>query len=646
MNNGIKVMKDIIEKLNKASEAYYKYDKPIMSDKEYDDLYDALTSIEKTSGIVMSNSPTRKVQGYTLEGLKKVEHSKPMLSANKTKDIEDIRKFIGNNSFYASMKLDGLTTLLRYENGEFKQGITRGNGTIGEDVTEACKFISNIPMKIPYKESLEIRGETVISWDEFKRVNEIVPEPYSHPRNLASGTLRNLDLNTIKERNLSFIGFECVSGIDWDDKYIILDVLNDMGFETVKRCKGNIEECVEQLKPEEYEYPVDGIIFELESRKLSKSLGATGHHENCRMALKWADELYETTLRDVIWQTSKSGLINPVAIFDSVDLDGAVTTKATLHNISYIKDLELGIGDIIQVYRANMVIPKVHDNLTRSNTLMLPTKCPCCGGDVKIQDSGNSKSLICTNPTCPAKILNRLKHFVSRDAINIEGMSEATLQKFIELGFISSFKDIYYLKNYYNKLVTIEGFGKKSIDKLLNSIEKSREISLSHFIYSLSIPLIGKVASKQVEDCFNGNTDMPDIISELSNPDTLNGIQGFGTEMRKSISDFFNINSMEIFELSEEFTFKTVKKSINLSSSIAGKTFVITGSVEHFKNRNELKEKIETMGGRVSGSVSKNTDYLINNDTTSNSSKNKKAKELGIKIISEEEFLGLIKEAK
>ena len=646
MNDVIKIMKDIIGKLNKASEAYYKYDKPIMSDKEYDDLYDTLTSIEKTSGIIMSNSPTRKVQGYILEGLSKVEHSKPMLSANKTKDIKDIRKFVDNNNFYASMKLDGLTTILRYENGEFKQGITRGNGIIGEDVTEACKFISNIPMKIPYKESLEIRGETVISWDEFKRVNEIVPEPYSHPRNLASGTLRNLDLNTIKDRNLSFIVFECVSGVDWDDKYIVLDVLNDMGFETVKRCKGNIEECVERLKPEEYEYPVDGIIFELASRKLSKSLGATGHHENCRMALKWADELYETTLRNVVWQTSKSGLINPVAIFDPVDLDGAITTKATLHNVSYIEDLELGIGDRIQVYRANMVIPKVHNNLTRSNTLMLPTKCPCCGGEVKIQDSGNSKSLICTNPTCSAKILNRLKHFVSRDAINIEGMSEATLQKFIELGLISSFKDIYYLKNYYNKLVTIEGFGKKSIDKLLNSIEKSRETSLSHFIYSLSIPLIGKVASKQVEDYFNGNTDMPDIISELSNPNTLNGIQGFGTEMRKSISDFFNINSLEIFKLSEEFVFKAANKSTNLTSSIIGKIFVITGSVEHFKNRNELKEKIEIMGGKVSGSVSKNTDYLINNDTTSKSSKNKKAKEFGIKIISEEEFLELIKEAK
>lgn len=642
MNEFIENMKCIISKLNQASEAYYKYDNSIMSDKEYDDLYDKLLSLENTTGITMANSPTKKVQGYILDGLKKVKHSKPMLSANKTKDISDIQRFVGDNDFYASMKLDGLTTLLRYENGKFKQGITRGNGIIGEDVTEACKFISNIPLKIPYKEKLEIRGETVISWEEFNRINNIISEPYSHPRNLAAGTLRNLNMNVVKDRNLSFVVFECVSGIDRDNKYTTLNALDEMGFETVKRCKLSIENSVEYLKPENYKYPADGIIFEIESKSLSKSLGATNHHENCRIALKWTDQLYETTLTNILWQTSKSGLINPVAIFEPVDLDGAITTRATLHNISYIENLQLGIGDIIQVYRANMVIPKIHNNLTRSNTWQLPTKCPCCEGDVKIQDSGNSKALICANPNCGAKLINRFKHFCSRDAINIEGMSEVTLQKFINRGFLSSFKDIYYLKDKYSKLINIEGFGVKSIDKLLNSIEKSRKTTLGRFIYSLSIPLIGKNASNQIEKYFKEIDFLKkdDISNGIS---VLKDIQGFGEEMCKSIDNFLKSNIKEILSLAEEFEFITPNKTNVSFDAMENKIFVITGNVNYFKNRNELKEKIESMGGKVTSTVTNKTDYLINNDINSKSSKNQKAKMLNVPIITEEEFLNMIK---
>lgn len=643
MNDNISNMKEIISKLNNASVEYYKYDSPIMTDKEYDDLYDELTVLEDKTGIIMANSPTRKVQGYVLEGFKKVLHSKPMLSAAKTKNIQDIKEFIGDNSYYASYKLDGLTTCLRYENGEFVKAITRGNGIIGEDVTEACRFIPNVPMKIPYEQPLEVRGETVVSWPEFERINKTLTEPYSHPRNLAAGTLRNLNLDIVKERNLSFVVFECVSDIKWDDKYTMLDVLDDMGFETVKRCRRSVEDSVKKLTPERYDYPSDGIIFEIESRKISKSLGATEHHENCRMALKWADELYETTLRDIVWQTSKSGLINPVAVFDPVDLDGAMTTRATLHNVSYIEDLQLGIGDTIQVYRANMVIPKVHDNLTRSNTWKLPSKCPCCGSSVNLKTSNRSKMLYCTNTDCLSKIVGKLAHFCSRDAINIEGISEETLWLLVQRGWVKSFKDLYNLseENIETLKYNTVGFGKKSTEKLINSIEKSRKTTLSRFIYSLSIPLVGKTAGKTIEDHCRSFEGLTSCYLTGFRWETLSGI---GFEIATSLDDYFREHYEEIVELSKEFVFENNHDSQDdIVSTINGKIFVITGKVETFKNRNELKEKIEKAGGKVSGSVTNKTDYLINNDVTSKSSKNQTAKKLGVPIISEAEIVAMLK---
>lgn len=498
-------IKELVSILQKASYAYYGLDSPLMTDKEYDDLYDELSALEKETNCLLAGSPTVKVQGFVLDGFTKVKHTKPMLSANKTKDTNEIEKFVSGKSFYGSYKLDGLTVVVRYKNGEFIQGITRGNGIEGEDVTEQCRFIKNLPMNIPYKKDLELRGECVISWDEFRRINKNLDTSYSHPRNLAAGTLRNLDLNIIKERNLSFVAFECVTDMKKDSKSATLIDVHNMGFEIVPITKLNsaVNQVNDALQPEFYQYPTDGIIFELDSRRLSESLGATSHHECCRMALKWEDELYDTVLEDIEWNTSKTGLINPVAVFEPVDLDGAITTRATLHNVSYIENLQLGIGDTIQVYRVNMVIPKVHSNLTMSNTWKLPDKCPCCRGDVEIHNENGSKTLHCTNPDCKAKLLGKLVHFVSKNAINIDGLSEQTLQKFIDLRWLESFKDIYYLSEHKNEMYKLDGFGKKSVDKLLESIEKSRNTTLDRFIYGLCIPLIGRTASKDIANNFN-----------------------------------------------------------------------------------------------------------------------------------------------
>ena len=642
----IKRVKELNEQLQKASYAYYGQDNPIMSDKEYDDLYNELANLEKVTGCILAGSPTQKVQGYVLEGFKKVEHSKPMLSADKTKDINEIKKFINNEDFYCSYKLDGLTLVVKYIDGKFTQGITRGNGLVGEDVTEQCRFIKNLPMQISNKNPIELRGECVISWEEFRRINRQLDMPYSHPRNLAAGTLRNLDLNIVKERNLSFVVFEMVHP-SFIHKWDGLKVLEELGFECVGRAKGRVEDCIEGMQPEFYKYPTDGLIFEINSSELSKFLGSTSHHECCRMALKWEDELYDTTLKDIEWNTSKTGMINPVAVFEPVDLDGAITTRATLHNISYIENLQLGIGDTIQVYRANMVIPKVHSNLTMSNTWKLPDKCPCCGGKVEIHNENGSKTLHCINSECKAKLLGKLVRFVSKNAINIDGLSEQTVQKFIDLGWLKSFKDIYYLSEHKEEMYKLDGFGKKSVDKLLESIEKSRDTTLDRFIYGLCIPLIGRTASKEIALCCKkvAINNMWDDIYAFCNygPFYPSELNGFGEVMCKSLNEYISENRNIIMKLSKEFNMKNVTKLEQKEESLLNKSFVITGSLNYYKNRNELVNIIEQLGGKVSGSISAKTNYLINNDTESNSSKNKKAKELGIPIISEGEFIQMIK---
>ena len=635
-------MEKLIETLNEASEAYYLNDNPIMSDKEYDDLIEKLKSMERETGVTLSNSPLNKVQGNVAEGFKKVKHSKPMLSAAKTKSQTEIEKFVRDKDYYASFKLDGCTLVVKYQDGLFKQGITRGNGTIGEDVTEACRYIKNLPMQISYKGDLELRGECVISWEEFHRINKTLVKPYLHPRNLAAGTLRNLNTDIVKERNLACVIFECVTeSFGTDNKYNNLNNIEDLGFEIVKRTELNpsVIVALDNLLPESYLYPVDGLVFELNSNKLSKSLGATSHHECCRMALKWKDELHTTVLRQIKWNTTKTGLINPIAVFDPVDLEGALTSKATLHNISYIKKLQLGIGDKIEVYRSNMVIPRVHNNLTRSNTFRIPTECPCCGAETVIVNNNESEFLKCKGENCKAKLLGKLTHFVSKNAINIEGLSEQTLEKLIELDWVKSFKDIYRLDYLRLDLKELEGFGDKSVDKLLDNIEKSRKTDLSRVLYAQSIPLIGKSASKDIASYCHHNIQT--FINFMNVYYDFTVIDGFGSEMQKSLSNWWKDNEDEFVNLIKEFTFEKVEEKSN-GVGLSGKVFVVTGSLNHYKNRNELVNVIESLGAKVSGSVSAKTSYLINNDVTSTSGKNKKAKDLNIPIISEEDFLKMI----
>ena len=636
-------IKELVELLNKASEAYYKYDNPIMSDKEYDALMDELEALEKSESLILASSPTQKVQGYILEGLNKIEHSKPMLSAAKTKDVNEIKKFLGPQPFYCSYKLDGLTLVVRYSNGKFVQAITRGTGLVGEDVTEQAKMISNLPITIPYVSDLELRGECVISWEQFNKVNETLEEPYSHPRNLAAGTLRNFDTNIVRNRKLSYIVFECVSDLHdedqiFDSKWDELGFLDYLGFETVERCHGKVEDCVEEMPPEAYSYPVDGLIFEMCMKSYSKTLASTNHHEGCRMALKWADSTYETVLRDVEWNPTRTGLISPVAIFDEVDLDGALTTRATLHNVSIIKQLELGIGDTITVYRSNMVIPKIDDNLTRSNTLEIPKACPCCGLATVIKNTDNSQVLMCVNSNCAAKRIAQFENFVSRKAMNIDGLSTATLELFISNGYLKEFKDIYRLSTHHDKLVNLPGFGAKSVEKLLQAIEKSRKVKLSNYIVALGIPGVGSSAAKTISDYFHG--DYYAFEKAMENRFDWTKLSDFGQKTSDNINQWWSNQTSAVYFLPTELEFEEIDERIVEDNPFTGKTLCVTGKLHHF-TRESINEKITLLGANAAGSVSKKTDWLITNEQ-SGSSKYKKAIELGIPIITEDEFLKMI----
>jgi DNA ligase (NAD+) len=641
--NKIETIKNLTAKMLQYCDEYYNLDRPTISDAEYDKKFDELKSLEDETGFWLANSPTRKVQGQVLDCFTKVKHSKPMLSAAKTKDINEIKRFIGNQPFYCSYKLDGLTLVVRYENGEFVQAVTRGNGEIGEDVTAQAMMISNLPMHIDYNDKLELRGECVISWKNFHKINESLDEPYSHPRNLAAGSLRQLDTNITKQRNLSYVVFECVSDLYdnnalFDSKLDELGYLDCLGFETVGRCTGNIDDCIEGMQPEWYQYPCDGLIFEMCMKSYSKTLPVTAHHEGCRMALKWADEMYETTLRDVEWNPTRSGLIAPVAIFDEIDLDGALTTRATLHNLSIIEQLELGIGDVITVYRSNMVVPKVYDNLTRSNTLTIPITCPCCGDPTEIKYTDNSKVLMCTNLNCAAKKLAQFTHFVSRKCMNIDGLSEKTLELLISHGFLHNYKDIYHLKKYRDRLILLDGLGVKSVDKLLDSIEKSRDVTLDRFITALGIPNVGSSAAKAISKQFDG--DHYKFVMALSNGYDFTQISDFGEITNKSLHDWWDSKDEMVELLPMEMNFIVEEETTVSDNPFVGKTLVVTGKLNHF-TRDSINEKIASLGAKAAGSVSKKTDFLITNEA-SGSSKYKKAVELGIPVISEEEFLNMI----
>ena len=645
--NKIDKIKELTEELLLYCHEYYDLDNPSISDVEYDKKFDELKQIEDEANFWLANSPTRKVQGEVLDGFQKITHSKPMLSAAKTKDINEIEKFIGNNNFYCSYKLDGLTLVCIYENGKFKQAITRGTGLIGEDVTEQAKMIENLPMHIPYDGYLELRGECVVSWENFHKINKGLNEPYSHPRNLAAGSLRNLDTSITKQRKLSYVVFECVSDLYdnnnniIDKKWLELYFLKDLGFTTVLiGVDLSIKDLVKVMTPELCPYPVDGLIFEMTSKKYSKSLASTSHHEGCRMALKWADSTYETVLRDVVWDVGRSGVISPVAIFDEVDLDGALTTKATLHNLSIIENLELGIGDTITVYRSNMVIPKIDDNLTRSNTLIIPNTCPCCGSKAEVKYTDNSKFLMCTNPNCPAKLLAKFTHFVSRNCANIDGLSEKTLEQLISAGFLHTYRDIYHLSEHSDKLIQLEGLGEKSVSTLLKSIKKSRDIKLENFIAALSIPNIGLSAAKTISNYFNGNEE--DFMIAYENNFDWTVLDDFGEVMANSLNEYLSGNYDDVINLTGEFNFLIPTKAEIKENPFNGKTLCVTGKLNHF-TRDSINAKIAELGAKAAGSVSSKTDYLITNEQ-SGSSKYKKAIELHIPIITEDEFLKMIGE--
>lgn len=649
--NKVERIKHLIKILSHASDCYYNSE-PIMSDYDWDEKYEELENLERETGITYPNSPTQNV-GYTVvDEIKKTVLDHPMLSLDKTKSSSELRKFAGSNPCILSVKCDGLSTSLYYKNGKLTKASTRGNGEEGSDVLTNVLTISNIPHEIPYKEDLIIDGETIIGWDTFEKINEKLPpdNKYKHPRNLVSGSLTLLDSKEAANRNMRFIAWRVIKGFEHKSVFEDLKEAEKNGFETVPSYTyvdsadgETIDEMLEAIrnKADKANIPYDGAVMAIDDYKIGESMGRTQKFFRHSIAYKYENELFETVLRDIEWNTSKTGLINPVAIFDPVDLGGAVTTRATLHNLTYIKNMMLGIGDRIRIYRSNEVIPKVHDSIDKSGNITIPTTCPVCRGETKIVKDNDSEVLICTNSNCPGKLLGKLKSAASKNALNIDGFSEATIQKFINLGWLKSIRDIYHLSEHLSEMYNLDGFGKKSVDKLLKAIEDSRKIKFSSFLYAQSIPLIGDSASKQISKFCNDDFDTFTRYMIENGASVFSSIEGIGDEMVKSLRNWWDINCSEFTDFGiEEMHF--IKKEHIVSNStidLTGKTFVITGSLTHFKNRDEMKEKIESLGGKVSGSVSAKTTALINNDVNSTSSKNTKAKSLNIPILSEEDFI-------
>ncbi len=647
-----------VRELNRASEAYYNTGQPIMSDYEFDKKIEELKQWEEETGIVLSNSPTHNVGYLVADELKEVKHNHLMLSLDKTKSVDELIEFLGDKNGFLSVKCDGLTTSLHYINGELIGAETRGDGVAGTECLQNVLTMKNVPKEIPYKDELIIDGETIIGWDTFREINDKLPEDkkYKHPRNLVSGSLQLLDSKEAASRNMRFVAWRVIKGFEHKSVFFDLKRAESNGFEIVPMWsysnnssdKENLSKMLEDLRYEAdfHNIPYDGAVMAVDDYKISESMGRTDKYFRHSKAYKYEDELFETVLTDIEWNTSKTGLVNPVAIFEPVDLNGAITTRATLHNITYIKDMMLGIGDRIRVYRSNMVIPKVHDSIDKSGNFNIPSKCPICGQPTRIIKENDSEVLICENPDCKGKLLGRLVHAASRNALDIENLSESTIEKFINLGWLNSIKDIYHLSNHENDMKTIDGFGKKSVEKLLNSIEKSRKTTLDRFLYSLSIPLLGKSASQDIaENCTIENTSSIGNFMQIMITDGaehFRSISGIGDSLINSLNSYFNIHCSEIFELTKEFKFESPIVLDETPKTLQGKTFVVTGSVNHYKNRDELKTDIVVHGGTVVGSVSSKTSYLINNDINSTSSKNQKAKSLNIPIISEEDFLKMI----
>lgn len=651
--NKLERMKELINILNNASNAYYNQI-PIMSDYEWDKLYDELNLLEYVTEIVLANSPTHNVGYSVADELKEVEHNHPMLSLDKTKSVDELIEFIGNRDCFLSVKADGLTTSLHYINGKLIGAETRGDGVRGTECLQNVLTMENVPKEIPYKDELIIDGETIIGWDTFREINDKLPEDkkYKHPRNLVSGSLQLLDSKEAASRDMRFVAWRVIKGFEHKTPSEDLFRAKDIGFEIIPILKSPRINQKEELlillnrireSADSHNIPYDGAVMAVDDYKIADSMGRTDKFFRHSMAYKYEDELFETILTDIEWNTSKTGLINPVAIFEPIDLNGAITTRATLHNITYIKDMMLGIGDRIRVYRSNMVIPKVHDSIDKSGNFKIPNKCPICGQPTKIVKENDSEVLMCENPDCKGKLLGKLVHATSRNALDIENLSESTIEKFINLGWLTSIKDIYYLKCRENEMKTLEGFGKKSVEKLLSSIEKSRNTTLNRFIYSLSIPMIGKTVSKLIAEKVNYSIREFITIMGIKGAVYFSSLDGISDKKISSIDSYWSKHSDMIYELSKEFTFESPNIVLDeIPNTLQGKTFVVTGSVNHYKNRDELKADIVSHGGTVVGSVSFKTSYLINNDINSTSSKNQKAKSLNIPIISEEEFLSMI----
>ena len=652
---------DRVNELNKASEAYYNTGQPIMSDAEFDNKLEKLRQWEEETGIVLSNSPTHNVGATVLDNIKEVTHKTPMLSLEKCHSTKEIVKFANNHNLVASVKLDGLTVRLTYKDGDLVLAESRGNGTVGSDVTEHVKQFINVPLHINKEGTYIIDGEALIKVDDFAEINK--NEEYKNSRNLAAGTLSSLDTSVVKDRKLSWYAWEVAEGDSDNSFYKRLLNAQNLGFDVVPCYDITINEF-NQLQihidnfiniAETENLPQDGVVFKFDDITYGKSLGNTSHHFRNGIAYKIFNDSVETTLRDIKWSCGKTGVLTPVAIFDTVDIEGSEVSRASLHNVSVMNEI-LGRswkGQKIGVYKANMIIPairwaeqfdssKFDDLVLDVSYINIPDKCPICGQSTKIIKDNNSELLVCTNDNCKGKLLGKLIHAASKNALNIDGISESTIEKFINLGWLNSIKDIYHLSDHENEIKTLNGFGKKSVEKLLLSIEKSRNTSLERFIYSLSIPSIGKSVSKDIsklcEENFNNF-----IALMKSSPEKLLTINGFGVVMMNSMAKWWHENSLWVYDLSKEFTFEKSKSVSNeTSNTLQGKTFVVTGSVNHYKNRDELKTDIVAHGGTVVGSVSSKTNYLINNDINSTSSKNKKAKSLNIPIITENEFIKML----
>lgn len=645
-----KRMQELVDLLNKASKAYYQDATEIMSNFEYDKLYDELLSLEQELGITLASSPTVNVGYEVLSELPKERHEKPMLSLDKTKEISRLKEFLGEQKAIVSWKLDGLTIVLTYRNGVLYKAVTRGNGEIGEVITNNAKTFKNLPLKIAYQGELILRGEAVIGYNDFERINEEIEDvdaKYKNPRNLCSGSVRQLNNEITAKRNVQFYAFSLVKAEDVDfhnSRLCQFDWLKEQGFSVVEGyevTKDTIEEKVayfaEQIQGNDL--PSDGLVLVYDDIAYGESLGRTSKFPRDSFAFKWADEIRETTLLEIEWSPSRTGLINPVAIFEPVELEGTTVSRASVHNISIMEELELGIGDKIEVYKANMIIPQIASNLTRSGVKDIPDKCPACQGKTEIRQVSDAKALYCTNEDCSAKHLKSFALFVSRDALNIDGLSEATLEKFIAKGFLHSYSDIFHLDRYAEEIKSMEGFGEKSYINLQNSIEKARTTTLPRLIYGLGIANIGLANAKVI--CKEFQYDVEKMIHLTE--DELNAISGIGPVIAKAYVEYFakEKHVEELRRLLDELTIP--QETLNTQDQIfENKVFVITGSVEHFANRNAVKEVIESKGGKVTGSVTSKTDYLINNDVNSTSSKNKKAKELGIPIITEAEFLNML----